>query len=169
MKKDLQIGLRFYKLVYRLYPAYLPKAFLAAFLQALVPFINVILPKLIIDELLGAQRASLLLQLVLFVALGNGILNVINRYMTYRMDEAYYDLMQRIELNMGNHIMNLDFEMLEDPAILNQKDQAIFPLRNQGVIRNMTMYTMQLIQYSLTLIGLMAIISRLNPLLIVFI
>lgn len=169
MKKDLQTALRFYKLVYQLYPAYPAKALLASLLQALVPFINVILPKLIIEELLGQKRLPILMQMVLFVALGNGVLNFINRYMTYVMDESYLDLMQRIELHMGKHIMNLDFEMLEDPAILNQKDQAVFPLRNQGVIRNMTNYSMQLVQYSLTLLGLMAIILRLNPLLILFI
>ena len=169
MKKDLQIARKFYNLVAKVYPGYLFMTFLASLFQSLTPFINVIMPKFIIDELMSARRPEYLLQLIIFIALGNGAINLINRWMTYKMDSAYFDLMQRIELHMGRHIMSLDYEMLEDPLILNQKEQAIFPMRNQGIIRQMTTLTIKLGQYLLSSLGLMALLFRLNPLLVLFI
>jgi hypothetical protein len=76
----------FYKRVYRLYPAYLPKAFLAAFCKP-GPFINVILPKLIIDER-GCATASYFTSWS-SCRIGQWYFERDHRYMTYRMDEAY--------------------------------------------------------------------------------
>ncbi len=169
IQKDFQVAFHFYQLAFRLKKSYLFLVSAAAFFQALTPFLNVIVPKLIIDELMASQRLPVLLHLIALVTLGNGLLNLLNRWFAYQIQVADRDLVQRIELNMGKHIMQMDFEKMEDPVILNQKDQAIFPIRNQGVFYNMTAASLKLVQYLISCLGMIAILATLNPLLILFI
>ncbi|HZW49833.1 MAG TPA: ABC transporter ATP-binding protein [Bacillota bacterium] len=169
IQRNLQVAFHFYQLAFRLKKSYLFLALGAAFFQALTPFLNVIVPKFIIDELMGNQRISVLINLIALIVLGNGLFNLINRWFIYQMQVADRDLIQRVELNMGKHIMQMDFEKMEDPVILNQKDQAIFPIRNQGVLLNMTTSSLKLVQYLVSSLGMIAIITTLNPLLLLFI
>ncbi|HZW50072.1 MAG TPA: ABC transporter ATP-binding protein, partial [Bacillota bacterium] len=169
VQKDFQVAFQFYKLAYRLKKSYLYLALASAFFQALTPFLNVIVPKFIIDELMGSQRIPVLVNLIALIALGNGLLNLLNRWFAYKIQIADQDLIQRLELHMGKHIMQMDFEKMEDPVILNQKDQAIFPIRNRGVIYTMTASSLKIVQYLLSSLGMIAIITTLNPLLLVFI
>jgi hypothetical protein len=92
--------------------------------------------------------------------LGNGILNVITVIWRIAwMKPIWSNAAHRIE--QGNHIW-IGFRNVRRPRHLNQKNRPSYSAQS-GVIRNMTMYTMQLIQYSLTWLA-KAIISRLNPL-----
>lgn len=65
--------------------------------------------------------------------------------------------------------MNMDLEKLEDPKILDMKEQAIFPIYNQDALRNMIESLIAVIRISITILGLAAIIAILNPLIIALI
>ena len=118
---------------------------------------------------MGLQRVDRLIVLVSLVVIGNAAFNLVNRFFETRMDIANVALINGFDLHLGKHIMRMDFENLEDPEILNQKEQALYPMHNQGVMQRMISSSLSLMQTSLTLLGLVAIVSTLNVLLIALI
>ncbi len=77
---DLYIIKHFLKLAHGISKTYIPTLFFSSLFAAKeVPFLNIIMPKYIIDELLGARRIKVLIMLVLLTVIGNGVLNLINR------------------------------------------------------------------------------------------
>ena len=59
LKKDFGIMMYFLKLTSKMSKSYIPVLFLSAIFKALIPFINIIMPKFIIDELLGQKRLNM--------------------------------------------------------------------------------------------------------------
>ena len=168
-KKELAVAWHFLRLTRTIQPSYLPLAIIASLFKALTPFLNIIAPKFILDELMGLQRVDRLIVLVSLVVIGNAAFNLVNRFFETRMDIANVALINGFDLHLGKHIMRMDFENLEDPEILNQKEQALYPMHNQGVMQRMISSSLSLMQTSLTLLGLVAIVSTLNVLLIALI
>lgn len=162
LKGDIRIISYFLKLVNTILPSYIPLIVIAAFFKAIAPFINIVMPKFILDELMGQQRIHVFALLVGGVVIGNGVFNLINSFFATKVDIANSKLVNGFELHLGRHIMSMDFESLENPKILNLKDQALFPITNQGVLWRMVGGFINLLQIVLTLIGLVALISTIN-------
>jgi ATP-binding cassette subfamily B protein/ATP-binding cassette subfamily C protein len=169
MKEDLKVALYFLKLTFRISKSYIPLMIISAIFQSASPFLAIIIPKYIIDELMGSQRISKFVLYVAILIIGNGILNLINKFLTTQVQLANNKLIIGFELHMGKHIMNMDFENLEDPNILDMKEKAIFPINNQGVLWRMVDNLIAMVRITFTLIGLGAIIAILNPLIVVLI
>lgn len=168
-KKDIGIALYFFKLSSKISKTYFPILFLSSIFKAATPFINVIMPKFIIDELLGQQRISRLIFLVSVVVIGNGVLNLINRWMGTIVEIKNNEIINGFDLHLGKKIMDMDFEKVEDPEVLNLKEKALFPIHNQGVLWQMIESTVSIATQILTIIGLIAVISTLNILIVLLI
>jgi len=162
LKKDLLVAIHFLQSANNISKSYLPLIIIASIFKAITPFFNIVIPKFIIDELMGQKRIETFIILVSIVVIGNGVFNIINRFFDTKIDIANMALINGFELNLGKHIMNMDFESLEDPEILNKKEQALFPIKNQGVMQRMVNSIISLIQSTITIVGLIALISTLN-------
>ena len=68
---------------------------------------------------------------------------------------------------MGEKIMNLEYSYLEDPYYLDLKERAIFAITNQNAIESTITEASQCLTQAVTLIGLVAIMATLGPVLIV--
>jgi ABC-type multidrug transport system fused ATPase/permease subunit len=169
LKADIKVALHFLKLTFQISKSYIPLMIISAIFQSASPFLAIIVPKYIIDELMGNQRISRFVAYVAIIAIGNGILNIINKLLTTKVQLANSKLIIGFELHMGNHIMNMDFENLEDPSILDMKEKAIFPINNQGVLWRMVDCLIAMVRITITLLGLGVIISILNPIIIILI
>jgi len=169
LKKDFSIARHFLSLVNYISKTYIPLVLVSSAFKSLAPFLNIIMPKFILEELMGKQRIDVLALLICIVALGNGILNLVNRFFNTKLDIANLALVNGFELHLGQHIMNMDYEKLEDPEVLDQKEKALFPVKNQGALWQMISSIVDLLQTSITIIGLIAIVSTLNPVLILII
>lgn len=93
-------------------------------LSAIHPFVNVIFPKFIIDELLGEQNiGKIILYVVLTIALSQGIsmlISVININM-----ERFADFVdKKFEVILSERAMSMDFEHTENPEVLDQLEKA---------------------------------------------
>ena len=111
-------------IVWRYRPSYV---FLVAgnmLLRGLAPFVNMVMPKFIIDELLGQQRTSVLVGLVAAMLGANFVIYLINNLRDYWMNQAnlFFDL--KLEELIGQQAMEMDFEYTEDPAVLTQLQKA---------------------------------------------
>ncbi|MGL4336295.1 MAG: ATP-binding cassette domain-containing protein, partial [Turicibacter sp.] len=164
---DIKIICHFYKLAHQISKTYIPLLFTSALLKALVPFINIIMPKFIIDELMGAQRVDVLVPLVCVVAMGNMVLNALNRYFEMVINVKNHEVLQQFDWVVGQKIMNLDFEKIEDPLVLDLKERALFPIKNQGALARLIQSGATIINIVIMLAILTVVISMLNPLIIV--
>ena len=168
MITDLKIVLYVYKLAHRLCKSYLPLVISLSFVTAVQPLINMMMLKFIIDELTGAQRIPYFIGLVGIAMSANFILNVLQNILKTWVAIKDNDLMNGFDLMIGEKVMSLDFEMVEDPEILDLKERALFPVHNQGVFQSVIEQAMTLVSQVITMIGLIAILTTLNPLLIIF-
>lgn len=168
MITDLKIVLYVYKLAHRLCKSYLPLVISSSFVTAVQPLINMMMLKFIIDELTGAQRIPYFIILVGIAMSANFILNVLQNILKTWVAIKDNDLMNGFDLMIGEKVMSLDFEMVEDPEILDLKERALFPVHNQGVFQSVIEQAMTLVSQVITMIGLIAILTTLNPLLIIF-
>ncbi|MBU5593044.1 ABC transporter ATP-binding protein/permease [Clostridium sp. MSJ-4] len=167
-KKDFGVMMHFLKLSSKISKKYIPILFMSSIFKAITPFINIIMPKFIIDELLDKKRIEVFIMLVAIIVIANAILNLTNRWLDTLVDIKNMEVLNGFDLLVGKNIMNMDFEKIEDPEVLNLKDKAIFPLRNQQVLERMIRCIVDSISGFITIIALLAVISTLN-LLIVFI
>lgn len=141
---------------------YVPILIISSILKAFTPFINIVMPKYIIDELLGKQRINVFLILVASTVIINGVLSIINSYFDTIKKIKYVEITNGFDLLIGEKIMDMDFEKIEDPKILNLKEKALFPIHNQGVIYSMIECIVNVLTQLITMVGLIAIISTLN-------
>ncbi len=162
MKKDLRIAFHFLRLAGSMSKTYIPLIYISAVIKSLTPFLNIIMPKFIIDELMGEQRIARLAIYVGATILGNCILNLANKFLDTKIEIANFAMVNKFELHMGKHIMSMDYENLEDSEILDKKEKAIFPIVNQGVLWRMIGSMISLLQSIITILGLVVIIATLN-------
>ncbi|MGV1059548.1 ABC transporter ATP-binding protein [Clostridium perfringens] len=166
---DLYIIKHFLKLAHRISKTYIPTLFFSSIFAAAVPFLNIIMPKYIIDELLGARRIKVLIMLVLLTVLGNGVLNLINRVLEKKCNIKNEEVVAGFDLLIGKKVMDLDFENIEDPEILNLKERALFPIRNQGAIWQLTYNISKGLTEIFKVIGLIGLILTLDWIIIALI
>lgn len=162
LKKDWNVTLYFWKLVHSMSKSYIPLMAVASLCSAVFPFINIMVPKYLIDEMMGAGREmNIILWIGVWVA-GNAVLGLLQSYLNQQIELSNLMVMDSLELHIGNHIMNLDYESLENAKVLDLKEQALAPIRQQDVIRKMLDSMKSLLQTILSLLGLAALISTLN-------
>lgn len=166
---DLYIIKHFLKLAHEISKTYIPTLFFSSIFAAAVPFLNIIMPKYIIDELLGARRIKVLIMLVLLTVLGNGVLNLINRVLEKKCNIKNEEVVAGFDLLIGKKVMDLDFENIEDPEILNLKERALFPIRNQGAIWQLTYNISKGLTEIFKVIGLIGLILTLDWIIIALI
>lgn len=166
---DLYIIKHFLKLAHGISKTYILTLFFSSLFAAAVPFLNIIMPKYIIDELLGARRIKVLVMLVLLTVLGNGVLNLINRVLEKKCNIKNEEVVAGFDLLIGKKVMDMDFENIEDPEILNLKERALFPIRNQGAIWQLTDNISKGLTEILKIIGLIGVILTLDWIIIAII
>lgn len=169
MKKNIVIAIHYLSLAHKMSKTYIPLLCITAIIKSLSPFLNIIMPKFILDELIGEKRVEILVLYVSITVLGNGLINLLIKVLDTKVDIANFAMVNSFELHMGEHIMSMDYENLEDPEILDQKEKAIFPINNQGVLWRMFGSMINLLQGLITMIGLIAIVATLNVFLLLII
>lgn len=166
LMKDLKVIVFILKLAHRISKTYIPVVIASSVVTACMPFLNLIMMKLVIDELTGLRRVDVFIMLVCIVASGNFILNILSRCLKSWENVKNDELLNGFDAMVGEKIMSLDFQMIEDPEILDLKERALFPMHNQGALYRVIEYSMTLFSTLLTMVGLIAMISILNPLII---
>lgn len=168
LKKDIRTIVRFFKFIGTFDKGCLPLMIVTAVVQAVTPFIGVFVPKLIIDEMLGAQRASYFIALVLGAAAVNSIFTVLGSWLLSRSRGKCLEIQEKCRIYLGNRVMARDYEDMEDPNLLDEKNKAALPML-QGGIWQMASQFSGLLGCILTMAGLIAVILTLNLFIIVLI
>lgn len=107
---------------------YKPYYFLLAIFDVLLsiaqPFINILFPKLLIDELIGAKNSKLIITYLIVLVVGNiglsYLMSVISTAMS-NIDDLFDRYFNR---QLSFHVMKMKFEYTEDPSNLNEIEKA---------------------------------------------
>lgn len=158
--------INFFGLAWKTSPAYIIVMCISALVSSGKLLLNVILPKLLIDELTGARDIRQLVLFGVLIILNNVIMqfltNRFNRYLNVKKEWLSDMMVERL----GEKIMNLEYSYLEDPYYLDLKERAVFGIQNQDAIAGMVEVAVVCLSDFLTLAGLVAIMATLGPVLL---
>ncbi len=169
LKKDLSVVWHFIKLIQRISPSYILVAVVSAALGSIAPFLNILMPRAIINELMAEQRMNQLMLFVAVLIIGNACISLLHSLLSAKLKKSEERLINDFELHVGKHIMSMDFENLEDAAILDLKEKALFNIKLHNALRRTPEILIGVGQILFTLIGVVSIIFILSPLLVVLI
>lgn len=169
LKENLGILMYFLKLTHNISKSYIPTLLLASFFKSAAPFINIIVPKFIIDELIGQQRVEVFAQLIGILVVGNFVMNVINRWFEMKVKISNEKMIYSLDLVIGEKIVDMDFENIENPEILDLKERALFAIYNQGAIIRLVENFAKAISEIISIVGLIAIVLTLNGFIILMV
>lgn len=159
--------IHFFKLAWKVSPLYILLLIGRSIADAAKIILNVILPMLLINELLGSREWNRLVVSGGLLVLNNAgmtlLANTLNRFIEVKRT-ATSEGMLRL---MSEKIMNLEYAYLEDPHYLDLKEQAVFSIQNQNAIDNLISLSTEALGAAFTLIGLAAVLATLGPVLFI--
>ena len=165
MKKLIHL----FGLAWKVSPLYILMLVLNSFISGGKIVLNIIIPKLLIDEFLGAKRPEMLIFYGGLAVLNNVLVKFIEesfkRYLTVK--RTYVANM--LEEKMAEKIMNIEYSYLEDPYYLDLKERAVFAIQNQNAIEGTIREAAEGLTQLVTLIGLVSVMITLGPVLIILV
>ena len=171
MKKQDNVILKIYKYflptAWKKYKMYFIVRFLRLVIMTLMPFVNILVMPLIVDEMLTTRSEEKIFGYVVFIlasefvlSLINGTLgNVLERY-TVKFENYYKTL-------LSARIMELDFQLTEDKAALDQMELAKNGMTwYSGGLNGIVEPLFNMASALLTVVGVVVIVATQAPILI---
>lgn len=156
----------FLYLAWKACPSYIVLLVLQAVTQAVRLWLNVILPKFLVDELLGGADVRRLIIYGGLIVLNNVGMTLLEKLYRRMLEPRENYMRNAMNKKMAEKIMNLEYSYLEEPYYLDLKERAVFALTNQGAITNLVMMISDTISKGVTLAGLLVIMATLGPFMI---
>lgn len=131
------------------------------------PFINIVIPKFIIDELLGQRRIKIIIYYAAALVILDLAVQLINSLLTFLMNKSQTMLELKYNELLGQKTMDMDFEYTENPKVLTQLEKAKTGMSwYSGGISGLSENITSIISGLITLAGTVYIIGKLSPVLI---
>lgn len=156
-----------FAMAWRISPSYLLLLALNAIVGSGQIVVNVVLPKFLLDELLGGRDTGRLLLWGGAIVGGNLAFGLLVRLMKRVMDVKIAYMDQKMQQALGIKIMNVDYFYLEDPHYLDLKERAAFACVNQNVVFQLVQGLADCVKTLATLAGLITVILTLGPVLLI--
>lgn len=138
--------------------------------SSITPFINVIFPKMILDELFGERDIKKLIIYVAIIAGGNAAMRFIQSSINTVKNRKVDRLNKIFDKLIGIKYMSMDFQYTEDPEALTQADKASTGMSwYSGGINGLVNHIIQIISSIIKLIGVIYILATFSPLIILLI
>ncbi len=153
----------FIGLVTKLSPWYIPALVIQSIAKSITPLILIIGPKLIVDELTGGKDVEVLMTIIGVMAIGSAVFNSVSKYLEYKVKCYTEKFGNDFESYISAKTVDIDFENIEDPDVLNLKERALFAVRNHGLIRGMVEGLSKVVNESILMLSLTALIWTFSP------
>ncbi|HOD93718.1 MAG TPA: ABC transporter ATP-binding protein, partial [Clostridia bacterium] len=154
-------------LVWRIKPVYFITLFLNSLIYSAHVLTNVIFPRNLINELIGAKDSSVLVIWILVIVLSNVTFTFLKKTLKRLLDVQEKDLFWQIERAFSDKIMSIEYRYLEDPYYLDLKERATFAMRNQSSLSRLINMAITFINQSVTVVGLVVLILNLSWILVI--
>lgn len=157
----------FMKMAWKTAPGYLIVMVLNSLFSSAKLLLNIILPKLLIDELVGDKNIEMLFLFGALIVLNNVLMQLVTNTFKRYIDTKSTWLSDTMVKQMGEKIMNLEYSYLEDPYYLDLKERAVFGIENQNTIESLINIFTSGLTHFITVVGLVSIMATLGPVLII--
>ena len=157
----------FMKMAWKTAPVYLIVMILNSLFSSAKLLLNIILPKLLIDELVGDKNIEMLFLFGALIVLNNVLMQLVTNTFKRYIDTKNTWLSDTMVKQMGEKIMNLEYSYLEDPYYLDLKERAVFGIENQNTIESLINIFTSGLTHFITVVGLVSIMVTLGPVLII--
>lgn len=166
MKNTLKIKMVI-KLVWNISPSYFFMLIFNSLIFSGQIILNVILPKYLIDELTGDMDQRMLIFWVGAIVASNLLFSFLKKSSKRLLDIKEKEVMWQIERAFAKKVMSVEYWHLEDPYYLDLKERASFAMQNQSAISNLISNSIDFLNHSFTVIGLIVIMMQLSWILVV--
>ena len=156
----------FLKLAWQVSPGYIVLLVLQSLTSAAKLLINVILPKYLVDELMGSREPKFLLLFGGLIVLNNVGMFWLEKLYKRLLESKQVYVRQTMNKCMAEKIMRLEYSYLEDPYYLDLKERAVFAISNQDAISRLILCVSSVLSGAFTLAGLLVVIATLGPVMI---
>ena len=156
----------FLKLAWQVSPGYIVLLVLQSLTSAAKLLINVILPKYLVDELMGSREPKFLLLFGGLIVLNNVGMFWLEKLYKRLLESKQVYVRQTMNKCMAEKIMRLEYSYLEDPYYLDLKERAVFAISNQDAISRLILCVSSVLSGAFTLAGLLVLIATLGPVMI---
>jgi len=158
----------FINLVSRLTPQYIPTLVASSMIKTMRPMVYIFGPKLIVDELIGAQRIDSLIMIIALIAGSNFILSSAEKLLKAKSDLLTDQFNNAFERHISKKTVEIDFKNVEDPEVLNLKERALFAVRNHGLMFAMVDALSKVVNEGFLIFTLSAVIWTFSPWVLLF-
>ncbi len=158
----------FYNTAWHEKPSYLFLLLASILLNAGHPFVNLVLSKFLLEELVGSRQVEVLLSFAGGIVLGNllflSLIHIVRTNLAKQddwFDRYFYD---RLSLKS----MTMDFPLTEEPKALNQRRKAEEGMAwYSGGMKGLSECVQLLASYILTMAGVVSIVAVMSPVLLI--
>lgn len=137
-------------------------------IDAMSPFLLILVSPLLIDELIGNRDFSKLIWYVAIIAIGGGLLSLAGNLLTLQIDRYDERMKNHFSNLLGRHCMELDFQLTENKDALDQASAAQNGMEwYSGGIRGIFSHLFELISSLLQFAGVVVLIILRAPILFI--
>lgn len=104
---------------------------------SIVPLPAILFPKYILNELIEGRGLESVALYTVIMILSTLLLNVFSSFLSLKLDTKANLINLNIDSIISSKALDLDFEMIENPEILDLLEKARFPIKNQNAIRRL--------------------------------
>ena len=157
IKKEIGIAFYFIRNALAMSKTYPLVVLLSSILGSVFPFVAILLPRFIIDELMGEQRVNILFQYIVIAASLTLLANILSRTCDRYIRIKYRDITNKFISKTGQIIMEAPYAKLEDPDFIDQKERALVPIQ-RGSLNSFFEALPELVRNIVTLASVLVII-----------
>lgn len=166
MSKPRHVFIRFLTFSFKAYPRYYFLVILSTLIATGQALFTVYSLSLLIQGLEQNQLQTALNVGILIVGV-NLLFNLLDKWARRIQDYHLNALVEAVNRRVGQKLMGVEFQLLEDPQYLDLKERAKFAIENQMVIYALLNRTAELVKLVMTFIGLLALLVTFDSLLVV--
>ncbi|WP_242952346.1 ABC transporter ATP-binding protein [Anaerocolumna xylanovorans] len=154
---------KFISLSFHISPAYFFLLIFQSMMETGQVLVNVILPKYLVDELVGGRNRDNLIRFGLYIVLSNVAFLFLNKTMKRIMDVRNIYMKEKLNQAMADKIMKVEFACLEDPYYLDLKERAVFACRTMSALENLIGSVAKVLNNTVTILSLLVVMFTLSP------
>lgn len=128
MKRQENVILKIYKYflptAWKRYKIYFIVRFLRLVVMTVMPFVNIMIMPLIVDEMLTTRSAEKIFKYVVFILVSEFVLNLLNGILGNVLERYTVKFENYYKTLLSARIMELDFQLTEDKKALDQMELA---------------------------------------------
>jgi len=171
MKKQDNIILKIYKYflptAWKKYKMYFIVRFFRLVVMTLMPFVNILVMPLIVDEMLTTRSAEKIFGYVVFILAADFVLSMINGTLGNILERYTVKFENYYKTLLSARIMELDFQLTEDKAALDQIELAKNGMSwYSGGLNGIVEPLFNMVSALLTVVGVIVIVATQAPVLI---